>query len=30
MVLIINGQQAVLKKGSSMEYISDNLIFTNA
>ena len=30
MILTINGQQAALKKGSSIEYVSDNRIFTDA
>ena len=30
MILTINGQQAALKKGSSIEYVSENLIFTDA
>ena len=30
MILTINGQQAALKKGSSIEYVSENRIFTDA
>ena len=30
MILTINGQQAALKKGSSIEYVSENHIFTDA
>ena len=30
MILTINGQQAALKKGSSIEYVSENCIFTDA
>ena len=30
MILTINGQQAALKKGLSIEYISENRIFTDA
>ena len=29
-ILTINGQQAALKKGSSIEYVSENRIFTDA
>ena len=28
MILTINGKQAALKKGSSIEYVSENRIFT--
>ena len=30
MILTINGKQAALKKGSSIEYVSENRIFTDA
>ena len=30
MILTINGKQATLKKGSSIEYVSENRIFTDA
>ncbi len=30
MILTINGKQAALKKGSSIEYVSENRIFTAA
>ena len=30
MIITINGQQAALKKGSSIEYVSENRIFTDA
>lgn len=30
MILTINEQQAALKKGSSIEYVSENRIFTDA
>ena len=30
MILTINGKQATLKKGSSIEYVSENRIFTAA
>ena len=30
MILTINGRQAALKKGSSIEYVSENRIFTDA
>ena len=30
MVLTINGKQTALKKGSSIEYVSENRIFTDA
>ena len=30
MILTINGQRAALKKGSSIEYVSENRIFTDA
>ena len=30
MILTINGKQATLKKGSSIEYVSENRIFTVA
>ena len=30
MILTINGMQVALKKGSSIEYVSENRIFTNA
>ncbi len=30
MILTINGKQAVLKKGSSIEYVSENRIFIDA
>ena len=30
MILTINGQQAALKKGSSIEYVLENRIFTDA
>lgn len=29
MILTINGKQAALKKGSSIEYVSENRIFTD-
>ena len=30
MILTINGQQVALKKGASIEYVSENRIFTDA
>ena len=30
MILTINGKQAALKKGSSIEYVSENRIFADA
>ncbi|MBR0493696.1 MAG: hypothetical protein IJJ83_08050 [Muribaculaceae bacterium] len=30
MILTINGQQVALKQGSSIEYVSENRIFTDA
>ena len=30
MILTINGKQAALKKGYSIEYVSENRIFTDA
>ena len=30
MILTINGKQAALKKGSSIEYVPENRIFTDA
>ena len=30
MILTINGKQAALKKGSSIEYVSENRIFTDS
>ena len=30
MILMINGKQAALKNGSSIEYVSENRIFTDA
>ena len=30
MILTINGKQAALKKGSSIEFVSENRIFTDA